>query len=68
MDTTAAFDFLDEDPDAQRRVAALLLAADVFNRDVPRPQIKRSDFGHELTGMATYILDGTDLFNDTEED
>ncbi len=69
MDTDTALSLLDVDTtgDAERRTAALFLAAEVLQHQVPRPKVKRSAFPHELTDMARFILDGSDIFNETEQ-
>lgn len=63
MAMSDAFEFLDTDGQHQVNAAALMLAAEILNHAVPAPKVERNQFPHELTGLARFILDGTDVFN-----
>lgn len=70
MDIETALNLLDVDTsgDAEQRTAALFIAAEVLQHGVPRPNVTRSEYPHELTGLARFIVDGADIFNETEEE
>lgn len=70
MDTETALNLIDVDSngDAEQRVGALFLAAEILQHGVPRPSVVKTEFPHELTAIAQFILHGTDIYNDTEEE
>lgn len=52
------------DTKQQERVAALVAARMLLTMAVPAPQVKAAEFPHELTGIASYVLTGEDVFNE----